>query len=130
MLLDEFLEVYPEFTPILTTPEQIAQFDAICNKIQCVYPNFNNINQLDCKYKQPFFMLVAHYLVVGGYAKSIGLKISQGNIKSVKLETIHRTFQDVRYEDTTSYWFSLTQYGKEYSSWWDTQLRSGFLYVG
>ena len=78
-LLEDFLAVYPEFAPIYTTQEQIDRFELLAEKIKCIYPRFKNAEK--CSDKFPYFMLVAHYIVMNGEAKSIGILPSSG-IKS------------------------------------------------
>lgn len=125
-LLIEFLTVYPEFTPIFETQEQIDRFNVMVNKIKCIYPRFRNIER--CMDKYPFFMILAHYFVMEGFTKSIGILASSGIKSNSAVGNVSIGFQATPYDkDNFSYWLALSPYGKEYLAWLQTQ--SGMVYV-
>ena len=125
-LLEDFLSVYPEFTPLYTTQKDIDRFMLLAEKIKCIYPRFKNAER--CSDKFPYFMLVAHYIVMNGEAKKIGILASSGIKSSSSVGDVSVGFQATPYDkDNFSYWLALSPYGREYLSWLQTQI--GMTYV-
>lgn len=125
-LLEDFLAVYPEFTPLYTTQKSIDRFMLLAEKIKCIYPRFKNAER--CSDKFPYFMLVAHYIVMSGEAKTIGILPSSGIKSNSSVGDVSVGFQATPYDkDNFSYWLALSSYGREYLSWLQTQI--GMTYV-
>ena len=125
-LLEDFLEVYPEFAPLYTTQKDIDRFMLLSEKIKCIYPRFKDAEK--CSDKFPYFMLVAHYIVMNGEAKTIGILPSSGIKSSSSVGDVSVGFQATPYDkDNFSYWLALSPYGREYLSWLQTQI--GMTYV-
>lgn len=125
-LLTQFLGVYPEFNPLFVTQEQIDRFEIINDKLQCIYPEFNQL--FLCKNKYPYFMILAHYLVMSGEAKSINILPSSGIKSSSAVGNVSVGFQATPYDkDNFSYWLALSPYGREYLAWLQRQV--GMVYV-
>lgn len=125
-LLEEFLAVYPEFAPLYTTQEQIDRFELIIGKLKCIYPQYKNIE--GCNSRYPFFMLLAHTLVMNGETKSIGILASSGIKSNSSIGDVSVGFQATPYDkDNFSYWLALSPYGREYLAWLQTQV--GMLYI-
>jgi hypothetical protein len=125
-MLNEFLGVYPEFTPLFQALEQVSRFEIINNKLQCVYPEFANL--LICANKYPYYMVLAHYLVMIGESKSIGILASSGIKSGSSVGGVSVSFQSTPYgSDNFSYWLALSAYGREYLAW--LQRQSGLRFV-
>ena len=125
-ILKDFLIVYPEFSPLYTTQEGIDSFLSIVAKLQCIYPEFQNIET--CKNKYPFFMLVAHTIVMDGKSSSIGIYPLKGLLSNSAVGNASVGYQQTPYStDSFSYYLSLSKYGKEYLAW--LQRQAGLVYV-
>lgn len=123
-LIDDFILTYPEFTPLFQTggsitPEGQALFDVVLNKVQCLYPEYQDLTQ--CLNKYPLFMLIAHTLVIEGRAVSIGIKVPTGNKTSSSVGGVSVSYQvNSSYGDNDyGYYLSFTKYGKEYLAFID-----------
>ena len=134
-LVDKFLLIYPEFSPLLNTgnAEKDAQNKAfikvIFEKIRCLYPEFNELEK--CKQSLPYLMLVAHYLTMSGRASDLGITGASGVMANSSVGDVSVGYQPAPYSgadtDEFRYWLSLSPYGKEYLAWLARQ--SGLLYV-
>lgn len=123
-LIDDFILTYPEFTPLfetegVITPEGQAIFDVVLNKVQCLYPEYADLNQ--CINKYPLFMLIAHTLVMEGRATSIGINVPTGNKTSSSVGGVSVSYQvNNNYGDNDyGYYLSFTKYGREYLAFID-----------
>ena len=128
LLLKEFLNAFPEFKPLFNTFESIETFNNVKNKVECLYPEFNDLTT--CKNKIPFFLLIAHYLVISGFAKSIGITQNNGLIASSSVGDVSVSYQASPYStkgDEFSYFMASTPYGIEYLAW--VSRKSGLLLV-
>ena len=126
-LLIDFLAIYPEFDPLYKTQEQADRFMLIVEKLKCAYPQFKCYEQ-KCEEKIPFLMFIAHYIVMNGEAKIIGILPSSGIKSSSSVGDVSVDFQATPYDkDNFSYWLALSPYGREYLSWLQTQI--GMTYV-
>ena len=125
-MIDDFLEVYPEFAPLYPEPIDDTSFLIVVDKVECLYPEFSPLSL--CTNLYPFFMLVAHTLVSEGRTVSIGILPQSGLVSSSSVGGVSVGFQQAPYgEDSFSYALSLTKYGKEYLAWVARQ--SGLMYV-
>ena len=125
-VLESFLSVYPEFEPLYTTQKDVDRFNALVEKQECLYPYFANFH--NCPLKYPFFMLLAHTIVMSGGAKNIGILPSSGIKSGSSVGDVSVSFQATPYDkDNFSYWLSLTSYGREYLAYLQTQI--GMVYV-
>lgn len=116
--LKQFLAVYPEFKSAIKTQDDVNNFLVIFDKVKCLYPEFKDLGK--CKDKFPFYMLVAHYLVMGGLSKSIGILPQNGLIANSSVGDVSIAYQASPYStkgDELTYYLSLTPYGMEYLSW-------------
>lgn len=128
-LVSFFTQVYPEFKPIALKDEQtiIRMF----YKIACLYPSYKQLAKDDpdikCELYYSFFMLVAHYLVINGFAQELGLNKSAGLISSSSIDGVSVSFQTAPAKDNYQYFFNQTPYGQEYLAYLATQ--SGLRYI-
>lgn len=116
--LKDFLNIYPEFKPLINTQDLADEWDNLINKVKCLYPEFNDLDK--CEDKYPFFMLVAHYAVVRGMAKSLGITAANGLVASSSVGDVSVSYQASPYAtkgDELVYFLSLTPYGMEYLAW-------------
>lgn len=129
-ILAKFLKIYPEFKPVLQTDEQIALFDSVVAKVQCIYTEFKDLTK--CKELYPFLALTAHYFVVAGGGESIGIVSSQGTglLASSSVGDVSVSYQSSPYAtkgDDFTYFLASTKYGQEYLAWLARQ--TGLNYV-
>ncbi|MGI7471643.1 DUF4054 domain-containing protein [Campylobacter coli] len=116
--LKQFLDVYPEFEPAIKTQDDVDKFLVVFDKVKCLYPEFKDLSK--CKDKFPFYMLVAHYLVMSGLSKSIGILPQNGLIANSSVGDVSIGYQASPYStkgDELTYYLSLTPYGMEYLAW-------------
>lgn len=116
--LNQFLAVYPEFEPAIKTQDDVDKFLVVFDKVKCLYPEFKDLSK--CKDKFPFYMLVAHYLVMSGLTKSIGILPQNGLIANSSVGDVSIGYQASPYStkgDELTYYLSLTPYGMEYLAW-------------
>lgn len=123
-LINDFILTYPEFTPLFETdgsitPEGQTLFDTILNKVQCLYPEYQDLTQ--CINKYPLFMLIAHTLVMEGRAVSIGFKVPTGNKTSSSVGGVSVSYQVNNHyaEGDYNFYLSFTKYGREYLAFLD-----------
>lgn len=112
-IVAKFITTYKEFKPLTTNEDDISNIETMMDKIKCLYPNFNDID-LTCDKVYPFFMLVAHYLVINGYAVSIGLNKNNGLVASSSIDSVSISYQTAPYNNNFDYFFGQTPYGMEY----------------
>lgn len=116
--LKQFLAVYSEFEPAIKTQDDVDKFLVVFDKVKCLYPEFKDLSK--CKDKFPFYMLVAHYLVMSGLTKSIGILPQNGLIANSSVGDVSIGYQASPYStkgDELTYYLSLTPYGMEYLAW-------------
>ncbi|HFJ2313278.1 TPA: DUF4054 domain-containing protein [Campylobacter coli] len=116
--LKQLLAVYPEFEPAIKTQDDVDKFLVVFDKVKCLYPEFKDLSK--CKDKFPFYMLVAHYLVMSGLTKSIGILPQNGLIANSSVGDVSIGYQASPYStkgDELTYYLSLTPYGMEYLAW-------------
>lgn len=118
-LLDFFLSIYPEFNALTNKQVIINMF----KKISLLYPSYKPTEPLDTERAEiyPFAMLVAHYLVIGGYAIEIGLGKPSGLVASSSIDGVSVSYQAQITKDQFQYFFSQTPYGQEYLAYLNTQ---------
>ena len=117
-IIEALLTIYPEFKPILETQEQVDNFLAIIDQVRCLYPEFNDLKK--CQNKYPFLMLIAHYVVMAGLTKSIGIYAQNGLVASSSIDGVSVSYQSSPYStkgDELTYYLSLTPYGLQYLAW-------------
>ena len=117
-IIEALLTVYPEFKPVLETQEQIDSFIAIIDQVRCLYPEFMDLKK--CQNKYPFLMLIAHYAVMAGLTKSIGIYAQNGLVASSSIDGVSVSYQSSPYStkgDELTYYLSLTPYGLQYLAW-------------
>ena len=117
-ILDSFLSIYPEFKAL-----ENKHFLNMFKKISLLYPSYAPKNPFDTERAEiyPFFMLVAHYLVIGGYALEIGLNKPSGLVASSSIDGVSVSYQAQITKDQFQYFFSQTPYGQEYLAYLNTQ---------
>lgn len=118
-LLDFFLSIYPEFKALQDKQVILNMF----KKISLLYPSYKPTEPLDTERAEiyPFTMLVAHYLVIGGYALEIGLNKPSGLVASSSIDGVSVSYQAQITKDQFQYFFSQTPYGQEYLAYLNTQ---------
>lgn len=119
-LLTEFLKVYSEFNPLFVGEQAESnklKIFVIFDKVKCLYTQFKELDKCDNLY--PFLMLVAHYFVMGGNAKSINILPTDGGlVASSSVGDVAISYGANPYGNNEFlYWLALTPYGKEYLAW-------------
>ena len=117
-IIDALFTIYPEFKGALETQEQMDNFIAIINQVRCLYPEFNDLKK--CQNRYPFLMLIAHYAVMAGLTKSIGIYAQNGLVASSSIDGVSVSYQSSPYStkgDELTYYLSLTPYGLQYLAW-------------
>ena len=114
--LSSFVKFYPEFGEIFKDESIIDNALALVEQIKCLYPEFLDLDK--CSNKQPFFMLLAHYLVMRGFTQEIGIFSQNGQISSSSIDGVSVSYQSSPYSsDELTYFLSLTPYGMAYLAW-------------
>lgn len=113
-LLNDFFITYPEFKPLEEAQSQ--NLKNLMQKIACLYPQYSDIGT-QCNKKYPFFMLVAHYFVLSGFASSIGISASNGIVIGSSIDSVSVSLQAPPYNNNFTYWLGQTKYGQEYASY-------------
>ena len=114
--LASFVKFYPEFAEIFKDESVIDNALALVEQIKCLYPEFLDLDK--CYDKQPFFMLLAHYLVMRGFTQEIGIFSQNGQISSSSIDGVSVSYQSSPYSsDELTYFLSLTPYGMAYLAW-------------
>ena len=114
--LASFVKFYPEFGEIFKDESVIDNALALTEQLKCLYPEFLDLDT--CSNKQPFFMLLAHYLVMRGFTQEIGLFSQNGQVSSSSIDGVSVSYQSSPYSsDELTYFLSLTPYGMAYLAW-------------
>ena len=114
--LASFVKFYPEFSEIFKDESVIDNALALVEQIKCLYPEFLDLDT--CSNKQPFFMLLAHYLVIRGFTQEIGIFSQNGQVSSSSIDGVSVSYQSSPYSsDELTYFLSLTPYGMSYLAW-------------
>ena len=117
-IFEALLTIYPEFKGVLETQTQVDNFVAIINQVRCLYPEFSDLKK--CQNKYPFLMLIAHYAVMAGLTKPIGIYAQNGLVASSSIDGVSVSYQSSPYStkgDELTYYLSLTPYGLQYLAW-------------
>ena len=114
--LASFVKFYPEFVEIFKDESVVDNTLALVEQIKCLYPEFLDLDK--CYDKQPFFMLLAHYLVMRGFTQDIGIFSQNGQVSSSSIDGVSVSYQNSPYSsDELTYFLSLTPYGMAYLAW-------------
>ena len=114
--LASFVKFYPEFAEIFKDESVVDNALALVEQIKCLYPEFLDLDK--CYDKQPFFMLLAHYLVMRGFTQEIGIFSQNGQVSSSSIDGVSVSYQNSPYSsDELTYFLSLTPYGIAYLAW-------------
>lgn len=114
--LASFVKFYPEFGEIFKDESVVDNALALVEQIKCLYPEFLDLDK--CYDKQPFFMLLAHYLVMRGFTQQIGIFSQNGQVSSSSIDGVSVSYQNSPYSsDELTYFLSLTPYGMAYLAW-------------
>ena len=114
--LASFVKFYPEFAEIFKDESVVDNALALVEQIKCLYPEFLDLDT--CSNKQPFFMLLAHYLVMRGFTQEIGIFSQNGQVSSSSIDGVSVSYQNSPYSsDELTYFLSLTPYGMAYLAW-------------
>ena len=114
--LASFVKFYPEFAEIFKDESVVDNALALVEQIKCLYPEFLDLDK--CYDKQPFFMLLAHYLVMRGFTQEIGIFAQNGLVASSSIDGVSVSYQGSPYtSDELTYFLSLTPYGMAYLAW-------------
>ena len=115
-LLQDFLVIYGEFTPIFKDESVINRVLVLIEELKCLYPEFSDLER--CTDKHPFYMLLAHYLVMRGFTQELGIFSQNGLIASSSIDGVSVSYQNSPYSsDELTYFLSLTPYGIMYLAW-------------
>ena len=114
--LASFVKFYPEFAEIFKDESVVDNVLALVEQIKCLYPEFLDLDK--CYDKQPFYMLLAHYLVMRGFTQDIGIFSQNGQVSSSSIDGVSISYQSSPYSsDELTYFLSLTPYGMAYLAW-------------
>lgn len=114
--LESFVKFYPEFREIFKDESVVDNALALVEQIKCLYSEFLDLDK--CYDKQPFFMLLAHYLVMRGFTQEIGIFSQNGQVSSSSIDGVSVSYQNSPYSsDELTYFLSLTPYGMAYLAW-------------
>ena len=115
-LLQDFLVIYGEFTPIFKDESAVNRVLALIEELKCLYPEFSDLER--CMDKHPFYMLLAHYLVMRGFTQELGIFSQNGLVSSSSIDGVSVSYQSSPYSsDELTYFLSLTPYGIMYLAW-------------
>ena len=115
-LLQDFLVIYGEFTPIFKDESVINRVLALIEELKCLYPEFSDLER--CRDRHPFYMLLAHHLVMRGFTQEIGIFSQNGLVSSSSIDGVSVSYQSSPYSsDELTYFLSLTPYGILYLAW-------------
>ncbi|ELV5447895.1 DUF4054 domain-containing protein [Campylobacter jejuni] len=123
-ILKDFLDNFPEFKPLFDNESSVNYFLTIINQVKC---DFNEYKDLDINKKcelRHFLLLVAHYLVLSGFSKSINILPADGVIASSSVGDVSVSYQTSPYStkgNDFTYWLSTTPYGRMYLAWLQRQ---------
>ena len=110
------MKFYPEFAEIFKDESVVDNALALVEQIKCLYPEFLDLDT--CSNKHPFFMLLAHYLVMRGFTQEIGIFSQNGQVSSSSIDGVSVSYQNSPYSsDELTYFLSLTPYGMAYLAW-------------
>ena len=114
--LASFVNFYPELAEIFKDESVVDNALALVEQIKCLYPEFLDLDK--CYDKQPFFMLLAHYLVMRGFTQELGIFSQNGQVSSSSIDGVSVSYQNSPYSsDELTYFLSLTPYGMAYLAW-------------
>ena len=122
-LLQDFLVIYGEFTPIFKDESMVNRVLALIEQLKCLYPEFSDLDKCDAHEvmssdKHPFYMLLAHYLVMRGFTQDLGILSQNGLVASSSIDGVSVSYQTSPYSsDELTYFLSLTPYGIMYLAW-------------
>ena len=115
-LLQDFLVIYGEFMPIFKDESVVNRVLALIEQLKCLYPEFSVLDK--CDDKHPFYMLLAHYLVMRGFTQDLGIFSQNGLVASSSIDGVSVSYQSSPYSsDELTYFLSLTPYGIAYLAW-------------
>lgn len=130
-LLAFFLDLFPEFKPLAAKEEpNYKTFLNTFEKVKCLYLEYKNVNDTnikECEYL-PFFLLVAHYITIGGAGLDVvSMSKPGGLVASASVGDVSTSYQQNPYKDSFEYFLSQTTYGQQYLSF--LSRKSGVRYV-
>lgn len=115
-LLQDFLIIYQEFAPIFKDESVVNRVLVLIEQLKCLYPEFSDLDK--CRDKHPFYMLLAHYLVMRGFTQELGILSQNGLVASSSIDGVSVSYQSSPYSsDELTYFLSLTPYGIAYLAW-------------
>lgn len=129
-LLKNFLARFPEFKPLFETQESFTDFYRFVDDLKCyggmqIFKDFDEVNTVKCL-EYPFFNALAHFIVMSGYANSIGLNEQSGLIASSSVGSVSVSYQQSPYTNSNfgkyDYWWAQTKYGQAYLAWKQTKV--------
>lgn len=130
-LLSFFLDFYPEFKPLSDKEEpKYKTFLNTFEKVKCLFVEYKHINDTNIKECDfmPFFLLVAHYITMGGAGVDVvSMSKPNGLIASASVGDVSTSYQTMPYKDSFDYFLSQTTYGQQYLAF--LSRKSGIKYV-
>lgn len=121
MNFQDFLNSYPEFVGISEN-----SFNSVLGQVECLFPQYFQTNSL-CYQTILGSLLVAHFLVIGGYGVSVGLNKPSGLVLSSTVGGVSISMQSAPVNNMVDYYFSSTPYGLRYLAYLNNI--SGLSYV-
>lgn len=123
-ILKDFLNNIPEFKPLFLGENEVMIFLSKINQVKCDFQEYKDLkNDKKCDLNH-FFLLVAHYLVLSGFTKSINILPLDGLVSSSSVGDVSVSYQASPYStkgNEFTYWLSLTSYGRMYLAWLSRQ---------
>ncbi len=122
----EFFKTFPELKPTASTKEGLERWQNVMKKVKCIYQEYSQPENICTAY--PLFALTAHYGIIEGLGKEVGIVRADGVVASSSVGDVSVSFQTQPYGNNEfTYFLGLTKYGLEFLAWLNR--RSGLYYA-
>lgn len=122
----EFFKTFPELKPTASTKEGLEKWQNVMKKVKCIYQEYSQPENICTAY--PLFALTAHYGIIEGLGKEVGIVRADGVVASSSVGDVSVSFQTQPYGNNEfTYFLGLTKYGLEFLAWLNR--RSGLYYA-
>lgn len=122
----EFFKTFPELKPTASTREGLEKWQNVMKKVKCIYQEYAQPENICSAY--PLFALTAHYGIIEGLGKEVGIVRADGVVASSSVGDVSVSFQTQPYGNNEfTYFLGLTKYGLEFLAWLNR--RNGLYYA-
>lgn len=122
----EFFKTFPELKPTASTKEGLEKWQSVMKKVKCIYQEYAQPENICSAY--PLFALTAHYGIIEGLGKEVGIVRADGVVASSSVGDVSVSFQTQPYGNNEfTYFLGLTKYGLEFLAWLNR--RNGLYYA-